>query len=82
MLAPDAPSHLECAGTIAVVSRDTYQSLVYAETDFYDYFRAVTPIDVIERMQIRISSGTPKRDGRLDGYFLCRGCLPGHKHAT
>jgi phosphoenolpyruvate carboxylase len=52
MLAPDAPSHLECAGTIAVASRDAYQSLVYAETDFYDYFRAVTPIDVIERMQI------------------------------
>jgi phosphoenolpyruvate carboxylase len=52
MLAPDAPSHLQCAGTVAAASRDAYQSLVYAETDFYDYFRAVTPIDVIERMQI------------------------------
>jgi len=52
MLAPDAPAHLECAGTIAAASRDAYQSLVYGETDFYDYFRAVTPIDVIERMQI------------------------------
>ena len=52
LLAPDAPAHLECAGTIAAASRDAYQSLVYAETDFYDYFRAVTPIDVIERMQI------------------------------
>jgi phosphoenolpyruvate carboxylase len=52
LLAPDAPSHLECAGTVAAASRDAYQSLVYAETDFYDYFRAVTPIDVIERMQI------------------------------
>jgi phosphoenolpyruvate carboxylase len=52
MLAPDAPSHIECAGTIAAASRDAYQSLVYAEADFYDYFRAVTPIDVIERMQI------------------------------
>jgi phosphoenolpyruvate carboxylase len=52
LLAPDAPAHLECAGTVAAASRDAYQSLVYAETDFYDYFRAVTPIDVIERMQI------------------------------
>jgi phosphoenolpyruvate carboxylase len=51
-LAPDAPSHLKCAGTVALASRDAYQSLVYAETDFFGYFRAVTPIDVIERMQI------------------------------
>src|SRR3984885_2403571 len=52
LLAPDAPAHLEGAGTVAAASRDAYQSLVYAESDFYDYFRAVTPIDVIERMQI------------------------------
>jgi len=52
MLAADAPNHLMCAGAIAKASRDAYRSLVYAETDFYDYFRAVTPIDVIERMQI------------------------------
>jgi phosphoenolpyruvate carboxylase len=52
MLAADAPAHLECAGVAAAASRDAYRALVYAETDFYDYFRAVTPIDVIERMQI------------------------------
>ena len=52
MLAPDAPVHLKCAGTVAGASRDAYRGLVYAESDFYDYFRAVTPIDVIERMQI------------------------------
>jgi phosphoenolpyruvate carboxylase len=51
-LAGDAPSHLKCAEAVAVASRDAYRSLVYAESDFYDYFRAVTPIDVIERMQI------------------------------
>jgi phosphoenolpyruvate carboxylase len=51
-LAPDAPSHLECAGIIATASREAYRALVYAESDFYDYFRSVTPIDVIERMQI------------------------------
>jgi phosphoenolpyruvate carboxylase len=52
MLAPDSPSHLKCAAVLAAASRDTYRNLVYAESDFYDYFRAVTPIDVIERMQI------------------------------
>src|SRR6266702_155402 len=52
MLALDAPAHLKCAGTVASVSRETYRALVYAESDFYGYFRAVTPIDVIERMQI------------------------------
>jgi len=52
MLAADAPTHLKCATTIAHASRDAYRELVYAESDFYDYFRAVTPIDVIERMQI------------------------------
>ena len=52
MLALDAPAHLKCAGIVAAASRDSYRGLVYAESDFYDYFRAVTPIDVIERMQI------------------------------
>lgn len=52
MLAPDSPSHLKCAALVAAASRDAYRNLVYAESDFYDYFRAVTPIDVIERMQI------------------------------
>jgi phosphoenolpyruvate carboxylase len=52
LLALDAPAHLKCAGTVASASRDAYRGLVYAESDFYDYFRAVTPIDVIERMQI------------------------------
>jgi len=51
-LAPDAPAHLECAAAVALASKDAYQSLVYAEQDFFDYFSAVTPIDVIERMQI------------------------------
>jgi phosphoenolpyruvate carboxylase len=44
--------HLECGETLAAVSRDTYRKLVYGEADFYNYFRAVTPVDVIERMQI------------------------------
>jgi len=38
--------------TIAVASRKHYRALVYERPDFHQYFREVTPIDVIERMQI------------------------------
>jgi phosphoenolpyruvate carboxylase len=48
----DSPAHLECAATLAEASREAYRRLVYGESDFRDYFRAVTPIDVIERMQV------------------------------
>jgi phosphoenolpyruvate carboxylase len=51
-LRPDDPGHLECAALLAAESRAAYRRLVYQDADFYDYFRAVTPIDVIERMQI------------------------------
>ena len=37
---------------IADESRAAYRRLVYDDTDFYQYFREATPIDVIERMQI------------------------------
>jgi phosphoenolpyruvate carboxylase len=50
---PNEPvQFLDCAGTIANTSRATYRRLVFGEASFYDYFRLVTPIDVIERMQI------------------------------
>ncbi|TLY78639.1 MAG: phosphoenolpyruvate carboxylase [Gammaproteobacteria bacterium] len=51
-LPPDSSAHLECAATLADASRAAYRRLVYGERDFYEYFRAVTPIDVIEGMQI------------------------------
>lgn len=47
-----AGHHLELMQRIASASRARYRGLVYDEADFYGYFRAVTPIDVIERMQI------------------------------
>jgi phosphoenolpyruvate carboxylase len=54
--APQAPSQ---AGelqllmrTIADASRARYRALVYERPDFLQFFRDVTPIDVIERMQI------------------------------
>jgi phosphoenolpyruvate carboxylase len=56
-------AHLECAATLAEVSRDTYRQLVYGARDFHDYFRAVTPIDVIERMQVG-SRPVHREDGR------------------
>jgi phosphoenolpyruvate carboxylase len=51
-LVPDAPEHLEIAAQLAAESRAAYRRLVYGEPRFYQYFEAVTPIDVIERMQI------------------------------
>ncbi|HKT74209.1 MAG TPA: phosphoenolpyruvate carboxylase [Steroidobacteraceae bacterium] len=51
-LAADSAAHLECAATLSAASREAYQRLVYDRPEFYEYFRSVTPIDVIERMQI------------------------------
>ena len=50
--ARDSSAHLECAATLAEASREAYRRLVHGESDFHEYFRAVTPIDVIERMQV------------------------------
>jgi phosphoenolpyruvate carboxylase len=57
----DRADHLEVAATIAAASREAYRKLVHAEPEFYEFFRAVTPIDVIERMQI--GSRPVHRDG-------------------
>jgi len=46
------PRHQACAATVAEASLGAYRRLVFGEPDFQDYFRQVTPIDVIERMQI------------------------------
>jgi phosphoenolpyruvate carboxylase len=51
-LTTDRPEHLEVAATIAAASREAYRGLVFTEAKFHEFFRAVTPIDVIERMQI------------------------------
>ncbi len=46
------PAHVECAATLAHASRTAYRHLVFDECEFDEFFRAVTPIDVIERMQV------------------------------
>ncbi len=45
-------AHLEVAALLARESRAAYRELVYGSAQFYEFFQAVTPIDVIERMQI------------------------------
>ena len=51
----------EAATTIAAASRTTYRGLVHDDARFPDYFRAATPIDVIERL--RIGSRPSRRGG-------------------
>ena len=48
----DSEAHLELAQRLASESRGAYRRLVYETPEFYEFFQAVTPIDVIERMQI------------------------------
>lgn len=46
------PRWVEMMAEIARASRDAYRGLVYDDPRFFEYFRAATPIDVIERMAI------------------------------
>src|SRR4029077_4233075 len=48
----DLPAHVEVAQLLGQQSRDAFRRLVYGDPAFYQFFQAVTPIDVIERMQI------------------------------
>ena len=65
-LSPDSPGSLACATTLAVGSREAYRRLAY-EPSFFEYFRAVTPIDVIERMQIGSRSIHREENRGIDG---------------
>ena len=49
---PENSDDLAVMATIAEASRDAYSRLIVDEPAFYEYFRQVTPIDAIERMQI------------------------------
>jgi phosphoenolpyruvate carboxylase len=51
----------EMTGHMAEVSRSHYRALVHEAEGFADYFRAATPIDVIERL--RMGSRPPRRGG-------------------
>ena len=47
-----AQAALDAAGLIAAASRLHYRAMVWDDPDFFEYFRCVTPIDVLERMQV------------------------------
>jgi phosphoenolpyruvate carboxylase len=50
--APAAPQHVAAMRTIAKCSLQAYRRLTFDNASFFDYFRAATPLDVIERMHI------------------------------
>jgi phosphoenolpyruvate carboxylase len=49
---PVAPAHLAAMKMIAARSVEVYRRLVYDDAQFAAFFRAATPLDVIERMHI------------------------------
>jgi phosphoenolpyruvate carboxylase len=67
--APENAPDLAIMASIAATSRDAYAQLVVREPQFYDYFRQVTPIDVIERMQI---GNRPASRGEREGFEALR----------
>jgi phosphoenolpyruvate carboxylase len=55
----------ELATELSQVSRAHYRTLVHERADFPDYFRAATPIDVIERLHLG-SRPSKRRDGGIE----------------
>jgi phosphoenolpyruvate carboxylase len=49
---PIAENQIAAMRTIAASSLRAYRELVFDKPEFFDYFRAATPLDVIERMHI------------------------------
>ncbi len=60
---PIAPDQIETMRTIAARSLTAYRDLVFGSEGFFDYFRAATPLDVIELMHIA-SRPAARPDGR------------------
>jgi len=50
--APAAPADRAAMRTLAVSSLKAYRRLAFDNPQFFEYFRAATPLDVIERMHI------------------------------
>ena len=55
------PSWRDVMETVAREGRQAYRSIVHEDPEFHEFFRQVTPLDVIERMQIG-SRATAHRD--------------------
>ena len=54
-----------CASIAAAASRTAWQQLVHGDAEFQRYFRAATPIDVIERMRIGSATVVPGAAGAV-----------------
>jgi phosphoenolpyruvate carboxylase len=63
------PEQQQFAARLATLSRQHYRRFIHADGDFYTWFQAVTPFDVIERMQI--GSRPAVRPGR-EGFEALR----------
>ena len=59
---PLPAAHAAAMQTIAARSLAAYRELIFGSPQFYEYFRAATPLDVIERMHIGSRPAT-----RIDG---------------
>jgi phosphoenolpyruvate carboxylase len=70
LLAPLAPSETdawhESAALVANSSRAAYAALVHDDDGFVPFFRAATPIDVIERMRIGSRPASRKTGGGVE----------------
>ena len=62
---PREPRWRELATELAQSSRGRYRALVHEHADFSAYFRAATPIDVIERLRLG-SRPSKRREGGID----------------
>jgi phosphoenolpyruvate carboxylase len=50
--APPPPPQVAAMATIAARSLEAYRRLAFGDPQFFEFFRAATPLDVIERMHI------------------------------
>ncbi len=63
----DMPEWHEMMTVIADESRKAYRKLIYDTPNFYEYFRAATPIDLIERMRIGSRPASRRAGSGIDG---------------
>ena len=63
----DMPEWHEMMTVIADESRQAYRKLIYDTPNFYEYFRAATPIDLIERMRIGSRPASRRARSGIDG---------------
>jgi phosphoenolpyruvate carboxylase len=80
------PHWREVMETLGTNAGRTYRACVFEDAEFYDFFRQVTPIDVIERMQIGSRPTSREERGGVaalrsipwaHAWSQCRYMLPG-----